>query len=338
MNAVINFEYLVSPTLYPDIYFDKVVDNLRLLSELVSEGIYIAYLEKNIISKMHLHDYFPSDRVFQSKISKLREGSVFCSGDIVRIVNRILSNTLELDEQHIVEWEKTPIINPNFTAISPQRKKELSEQFFSLAIDSFFSENKFSPIYFHPSNPSLTQAISFSGTIKEVFPACNHALPLIFGNDLVIFSNIENIFCEMDGYEIYKVAKSELEYKFAFFVGATRLIKDNALATNIHWDDFKVGNEFIASLKNNQAFQSQQYSSVVYNIIINLLADTGVNDINPFYTSSSRIEQRESNGFLAYRVHITKAGRALRLLFWKDDYEIILSNIGNKHEEVICSP
>ncbi len=30
MNAVINFEYLVSPALSDDFYFDKVVDNLRI--------------------------------------------------------------------------------------------------------------------------------------------------------------------------------------------------------------------------------------------------------------------------------------------------------------------
>lgn len=52
MNAVINFEYLVSPALSDDFYFDKVVDNLRILSELLSSGVYSIYLEKDIISKM----------------------------------------------------------------------------------------------------------------------------------------------------------------------------------------------------------------------------------------------------------------------------------------------
>ncbi|VCZ80955.1 hypothetical protein BANRA_02259 [Klebsiella pneumoniae] len=46
MNAVINFEYLVSPALSDDFYFDKVVDNLRILSELLSSGVYSIYLEK----------------------------------------------------------------------------------------------------------------------------------------------------------------------------------------------------------------------------------------------------------------------------------------------------
>ncbi len=78
MNAVINFEYLVSPALSDDFYFDKVVDNLRILSELLSSGVYSIYLEKDIISKMRCHhDYFPSERIFQRKISQLREGRPF---------------------------------------------------------------------------------------------------------------------------------------------------------------------------------------------------------------------------------------------------------------------
>ncbi|HBY1430478.1 TPA: hypothetical protein MIQ35_18015, partial [Klebsiella pneumoniae] len=61
---MINFEYLVSPALSDDFYFDKVVDNLRILSELLSSGVYSIYLEKDIISKMRCHDYFPSERIF----------------------------------------------------------------------------------------------------------------------------------------------------------------------------------------------------------------------------------------------------------------------------------
>lgn len=338
MNAVINFEYLVSPTLYPDSYFDKVVGNLRLLSELLSEGIYVAYMEKDIITKMYNYDFFPSDKIFQKKISALSEQSIFCSGDIVRIINQILTNAVELEEQHIVEWQSNPTITSHFSAISEKRKNELSEQFCSLALDGFLSQCQYHPIYFHPNDPSLTQEIIFNGLIKEVFPKCNQVLPLSFINHLAIFSNIESIFCKMNGYELYKKAESILEYKFAFYVGATKLIKDNVLNTSISWDDFKVGNDFISTLRHNQAYQDQHYSSVVYNTIINLLADTGANEINPFYTTATSKVQRTFNEFLAFRVHITKSGRALRLMFWKDDYEIILANIGNKHEEIIINP
>lgn len=83
----------------------------------------------------------------------------------------------------------------------------------------------------------------------------------------------------------------------------------------IDWDDFKIGRFFVKSLKENQSFQEQQYSSVVYSSIVNLLADTGANEIKPFYTTATSSVQRKSGDFLAYRVHITKAGRALRLLF-----------------------
>ncbi|HIC1936917.1 hypothetical protein [Citrobacter freundii] len=338
MNAVINFECLVAPTLSRDIYFDRVVDNLRLLSELLSAGIYVAYLEKDILSKMQRHDYFPSDRVFQRKISQLTEETAFCSSDIVRIVNVILANAEELEEEHIVEWEQIPTIDSHFDAISQNRKNELNEIFCSMAIDGFFNNTTLVPIYFHPDDPAIVQKVRFTGVIRDVFPACRHILPLNFSNYLDIISNIDDVFSELDGYEIYKHAETELEYKFAFYVGVIGLIKKSSLSSVIGWDDFKVGRSFIRSLRENQCFQNQQYSSVVYNIIINLLADAGTVDVNPFYTSASSDTQRSCEEFLAYRVHVTKTGRALRLLFWKDDYEIILSNIGNKNELLIYAP
>ncbi|HHW3951404.1 TPA: hypothetical protein ACTW1K_000944 [Raoultella planticola] len=338
MNAVINFEYLISPTLSDDIYFDKVVDNLRVLSELLSSGIYSIYLEKDIVSKMYSHEYFPSDRIFQHKISQLRDGTAFCASDIVRIVHTIIKHSEELEEQHIVEWDKEPEIESDIISISQRRMKELREIYCSMAIDGFFNQSQFIPVYYHPLNPQLSQTISFKGVIKDIEPACIHVLPLDFFNCLNIISNIDDVFAEMDGYELYKRAKTELEYKFAFYVGVVGLIKKSALESTIDWDDFKIGVFFIKSLKENQSFQGQQYSSVVYNAIVNLLADTGANEINPFYTTAASGIQRTSGGFFAYRVHITKSGRALRLLFWKDDYEMVISNVGNKNELLIYEP
>ena len=40
---------------------------------------------------------------------------------------------------------------------------------------------------------------------------------------------------------------------------------------------------------------------------------------------------REKDGALGYRTHITKKGRALRLMYWqKENGEVVLANIGNK--------
>ncbi|MEI0694478.1 hypothetical protein [Pectobacterium aroidearum] len=338
MNAVINFEYLIAPVLSKDVYFDTVVDNLRLLSELLSSGVYVAYLEKDILSKMRSHGYFPSDRVFQNKISKLTEGTVFCSADIVRIVNIILSNAEELEEKHLVEWEVEPIIDSSFNVISKGRESDLNKLYCSMAVDGFFNQTPLIPVYFHPDDPGLFQKISFKGVIKYVFPSCRHVLPLEFHSCLNIMANIDNVFGEMDGYELYKHAETELEYKFAFYVGTVRLIKEGSLSNGISWDEFKIGENFITSLKENQGHQNQPYSSVVYDTIINLLADTGQVNVNKFNTDATGGTQRVCKGFSAYRVHITKSGRALRLLFWKDDYEFILSNIGNKNELRIYEP
>ena len=52
--------------------------------------------------------------------------------------------------------------------------------------------------------------------------------------------------------------------------------------------------DFVKSLKENQSFQEQQYSSVVYSSIVNLLADTGANEIKPLLYYSNQQVCREN--------------------------------------------
>ena len=68
-----------------------------------------------------------------------------------------------------------------------------------------FNQSQLIPMYYHPLNPQLSQTISFKGIIKDIEPACIHMLPLDFYNCLNIISNVDDVFAEMDGYELYKM-------------------------------------------------------------------------------------------------------------------------------------
>lgn len=338
MQAIINFEYLISPVLADISCFASKVNNLRLLAELVSSRVLKANVEEDIISKMAAHDFFPSDKIFQSKLATFDEEMPYTARDITRLIYKIIDLSSEYEEKHVVEWTSAPVVTSKFNSISAVRHDELIKFYSILLVDGFFSGSKFNPMYYPSNAPCNEQNVKMSGQVTDVYPGNGMTLPAEFSHELNIFSDINALIEGMDGLELYRKATSDIELKFSFYVGALSLIKSLGLSVKIEWDDFKIGKEFLESLKNTQSFQNQEFSSVTYNTVINLLAQTGKDEINFFYKSDDDSKPRTSGTYRAHRVHITKSGRALRLLFWKDDITIILSNVGNKAELYISQP
>lgn len=338
MQAIINFEYLISPVLADISCFASKVNNLRLLSELVSSRVLKAHVEEDIIAKMSSHNFFPSDKIFQSKLAIFDEEIPYTAKDITRLIYKIIELSCEYEETHVVEWNSPPVVTSKFNSISVARHDELLKFYSMLLIDGFFSGLKFNPMYYPSCAPYNEQNVKMSGQVNDVYPRNGIILPADFSHELKIFSDVNALIEGMDGLELYRTASSDIELKFSFYVGARALIKDLGLSTEIGWDDFKIGKEFLDSLKSTQSFQNQEFSSVTYNTIINLLAQSGKDEINYFYKSDDDSKPRTSGNYKAHRVHITKSGRALRLLFWMDDITTILSNVGNKAELYISQP
>ncbi|WP_257952296.1 hypothetical protein [Klebsiella pneumoniae] len=342
MVAVINFEYLISPALYEPDFFNKIAGNIRLLSELFSAGIPIAFIEEDIVIKMQSNGFFPSEKVYQRIISQLEEPSIGAS-DIVRMVNTILSRSQEFDASyitHVVEWDGDVAIEPNFHSISDARFNELKEFYANLSIENTFSSKEYTSLYFNPKEPMSVQKINLSGGISSIYPEKDKIYPCEYNSDIDLLSDVDSLFLRMDGYDLFKSAKTPLEMKLSIYAGTLRLIKTNNLDTCFSWDDFKVGSGFINSLNENECYADQQFSSNVYDVLINLLAKTDKADVDYFYRSDSSREPRTLGHLTAYRVHITKKVRALRLLFWSDgsNGKIILANVGNKSELEILAP
>ena len=343
MIAVINFEYLISPILCNGSIFSKVVKNVRLLSELFSAGIPIAFIEEDIVIKMSEHKFFPSQKIYQRIISQLDEDTSICASDLVRMINIILTHSKEFDSNfinHEVEWESEVVFSPDFCYISDVRFNELKSLYTNISIENYFSEMKLFPLYFNHQNPSCEQKISITGRVSNIYPDKDKVYPYQYNGGVNLLADIDDFFLKIDGFNLFKSAKRPLEMKLSLYIGTLNLIKKNRLEIDFSWDDFKVGSNFIDSLKSNECYANQQFSSTVYSLLTNLLAKTNESEVNYFYKSDSTSKPRTLGHLTAYRIHITKKGRALRLLFWKDlDTDIvILANVGNKSELEIFEP
>lgn len=338
MQGIINFEYLISPALSKDLSLLNLVSDLKLVSDLLEVGALDIFLEENIIIKMHDCGYYPSDKIFQQTISRLSEKPPFSSNDIVRYINYILNSTEEYISDHILIWESDTIESCDIEAISEKRKLCLLEDFRNLSLLNFVSSEKYTPFYFHNDYINSPLTLSFEGVVSYATPHISSVMPMPFSHEIEIVSNIKHFLNKLDGYSLYKIADTPLKMKLAFYIGALKLIHDNSLEGNIEWDDFRVSDSFIQSLKENEACESRQFSSVTFSTIVNLLASTGKCDVNYFYKSDDPKVARKYGDYTAYRVHITKQNRGLRLLFWDNEYEIVISNIGNKNECLIFNP
>ncbi|KUQ43726.1 hypothetical protein [Enterobacter hormaechei] len=338
MQTVINFEYLISPILANNVTFIDKVNNLRLLSELISSRLIFSHVEEDIISKMEEYKYFPSDRIFNEKLATFGDDVPFTARDITRLIYKIIQESSEYKENHVVEWKDIPLVVHNFNSISNERKEELTDFYCMLAVDNHFKKSNCNPMYYSSNSPILDQDVSFNGVIEALYPDNSLSFPVNFDYKVNIFSDINELIEGYDGLSLYRKATNDSELKFSFYVGTKQLIKSSGLATQFEWDDFKIGTEFLDSLKSTQSFQSQEFSSVTYNAVINLLAKTEKNEVNFFYKSDDDTKPRTSGTYNAHRLHVTKSGRALRLLFWKNETTIILSNVGNKAELYISPP
>lgn len=342
MSGVINFEYLISAALYEPEYFNKAVHDVRLLSEIYSDELDFLFVENDIVIKMQDNGYYPSKSIFQRVIAKLDDEPVFGADDIVRMVNVFLSKAIQFDEKNVtqlIEWKENAVPKCNIYSLSDDRGEEVNEQLLGYAVSNRFAKEKISVLYYEPNNPFEMTNVVFEGEITDAYPPVQDG-DKEFSSDIDVFSSIEDYLLKLDGFELYRESITTADYKLSLFVGAKQLIKLNNLDSEIEWDDFKVGDSFIESLTENEANGDRRYSSATYEAIIHFLAKTGKSEINFFYRSDDPSEPRRIEHFTAYRTHITKAGRALRLLTWRNEKNNswIISNIGNKDELHISNP
>lgn len=338
MQGIINFEYLISPALDDGSSFLALVNDLKLISDLLDIGVLDVCLEENIITKMNDFGYYPSDKIFQKTISRLEEKPPFGANDIVKYINYILNSIDEFMSDYIIEWESETVQSCDIDAITDQRKHCLLNEFQNYSLLNFINSKRYTPFYFHNNYVDSPLVLNFKGIVSDTYPEINNGLPMHFCHTLEIVSNIKHFLYRLDGFNLFKEADTPLKMKLALYIGALTLIRDNFLEQSLEWDDFRVSDSFIKSLQENEACESRQYSSVTYNTIINLLASTGKCEVNFFYKSDDPSTPRKHGEYTAYRVHITKQNRGLRLLFWDDEYEIVISNVGNKNECLIYSP
>lgn len=341
MTAVIKFEYLISPLICTGGQVDEHVNGMRLLKELVSSSDIDVKCEDSILSNMREAGYYPCAKIL-SRAFPGGEDCVHSAQDVSKIINNIISNFEEYSPEvtsHDIEWNSFTVVPPIET-ISDERKNNVEIFLRNILSRKFILSEEFSFFYSQRNKPILqSQKFALSGTISDIYPAGSMVMPIELSNEITAHGNLNDFINNIDGYSLYKVASDISSLKCALFFGCVNFLNNNFASEKFEWDDFKVGSDFLDSLLRHQGAFEQEFSSVVYETIVQVLCRHPKNEVNPFRVSSKSTEQRTHGDLRAFRTHITSRHQALRLMFWVDSNQIItLANIGPKFEESISLP
>lgn len=341
MTAVIKFEYLISPLICTGDHVDDHVNGMRLLKEIVSSTSIDVKCEESILNKMSLAGYYPCAKILSAAFPGGDE-CVHGAQDVAKLINNIIYEIEECSVElasHEIEWDEF-VVEPLIQTISEERNEYVNSFLKNIISRKELLKEKFS-MFYSQRNKILCQSQSFAikGVMKDVYPPEGVKLPLSVSDDIVAYGSLADFIQSIDGYSLYVRANSLSSLKCAFYCGCVKFLKKNHPKESIEWDDFKIGDDFFDSLIRNQGANEQEFSSVVYETIIQALCRHPKNEVKPFRVSADSSEQKIVGDLRAFRTHITSKHQALRLMFWVDSNRIItLANIGPKFEEIISLP
>lgn len=144
----------------------------------------------------------------------------------------------------------------------------------------------------------------------------------------------------LDHHELFGRATDDFHFKLSFYVGALRKAKLQGLSlSDISLDNFDLGPEFSNSMWKNQCGPGSTFAGVFVDTVSDLLMGHPKNPASIFRKSATSDEARTHGDFTGYRMHVTKSGLALRLMFWRDSQGLlVLANVGPKQELLIEKP
>src|SRR3990167_4081204 len=339
MRPVINYEFLLGPVFAPDIEILERVSELRMLKEHVDNLSEPPILEENTLEYMVEKNLFPSENIYKERFARIVDFP-FDARDVVRMVRYMLEHapsTSEIVEDREVEWAEKEFSPASLEGVEANRANQLYALFEKLSLASGLDKTQYSVL--HYSDRSLPDNILLDGSISYTYPELGGEFPIIFSEKLSLFPMHQRHVCACDPQIILNGAITDADFKYALYVGARGLHDKVGAGCKIDWDDFSLGERFVASLRENECMPGSRYCGAAFEAIIQVLMQHPNCNINVFTKSDKDPAPRVFGDYTAYRVHVTKGGRALRLMFWKDDDgKIVLANIGNKGELHIENP
>lgn len=337
--AVISCDFLLAPAYCDSKSLAGRVLALVDISRSISNLPFLV-LEENALNKMIEENRYPCEGIFKNSLSELKDFT-YSTKDVARVIGKILqeaSSFSEVTKERVVDWAAKNQ-NPKFEIISEKRKNQLEDLVEDISLHNELEA--FRTCLLHYCQVSEFKNIEFQGTLVEIIPPIKKDLPYSFSSSVEIYYDYRDYLSSLDYVELFNRAQNECQLRLSFYAGVLhRMASQNQQFDLLSFEIVNIGQGFIDSLKKNQCYPGQRFSSVLLDSVISLLAGMPKNEVKTFNTSATSITPRKyGDQFTAYRTHLTKSGVGLRLMFWSNEFgEVVLANVGPKAELVIDNP
>jgi hypothetical protein len=131
-------------------------------------------------------------------------------------------------------------------------------------------------------------------------------------------------------YDLWASALNADDLTVSIAIGALALLKERGQFPGTVPFGFRIGSDFFDSIVRHQASGEQRYASLVAQICFALAANCFGGTDKPFGRLSAEVRDRD--GAEGRRVHVTKAGVGLRLMYWRQGDKLEFANVGPKLE------
>ncbi|MDH2385691.1 hypothetical protein [Bradyrhizobium sp. CER78] len=178
--------------------------------------------------------------------------------------------------------------------------------------------------------------IEFSANLSHITPpflgeTTRHAFACVIGVCRTAASFAE----QLDADQLWQIAEDETELMAAIAVKARSIRRASGChAPKENCEKFRMGPSFLNTMRSCQSAPSEKYGQTTFNTIARLIAGSPTEEPKKMYKLSSagrREDVVRQDGAIGWRLHITKSGEAVRLMFWRRiDGSIELANVGLK--------
>ncbi|MEZ9572162.1 hypothetical protein AB4249_01830 [Vibrio sp. 10N.261.55.F4] len=282
------------------------------------------------------NNLFPAFKTFNDYLVLKELEDEVSAYDLVRLFNNVMENCEDIRELHdIHEFEisdgfsfpqvtSTPICN-NFTNNS-------------IALCSYIEMTK--EVKLLPLLDDNVTSDSYNYEIPEITALDKGEFMEMSGfeTNIALYKSCTDLMKFYSPSDLWRKSVTDFSYKLAIFYKCKDISfsQNEGTRASICLDSFDIGQRFVESLNTHQCSGSGRFAMTLLDSIARLLLEEPKNEVKVFATSAGGTTPRTRGQDIAFRLHVTKSGEGLRLMFWRKSCGTIeLANVANKSEIVI---
>ena len=332
---------LAMPALSRDeVSITKAIETIVLLSEALRETDFDICLLSDAANYLAEADLYPVSRSIDQSLADSGLSHVFTTEDIRRSIQNILQQAKRLESTSGVEFLVPEVMQAEPDVLSARTHNSLKESLeVTLAHVALLMQKT------SKSNVSVLMADRFAGEEIRLSTDITEITPVFQGHD-----KLQNLVCTialvesassfgegLDADELWQIAENETEMRAAISVKACKLRKTSGCtAPKENCDGFAIGSSFCATMHRCQSMPSGKYGTLTFESIARLVAKSPTELPKKLYKLSDtgdRVDVVRDDGAIGWRLHVTKSGEGIRLMFWRlRNASIEFANVGPKND------